>query len=275
MKTFKQYLREKVNISELVPEVLVRYLCAGTTRKMDCLNKTKTLTSRAEAIFKYRDKHFIVFLKFVRFYMLRSLMNYMEKIPELYGTSDDEILKFISKYYDRWYVETEWVSRIPEEALDYLDNILPLFEHYYSLNLPDIENFNPPSNMSLTSLLDKFDEFEVKWKQETKDLIPDSLRKEQGWKTIIKFSNGWEWMDLGRASCEFEGNSMGHCGNSPNARNSNQTIFSLREPKNGGKYWEPHLTFIYWKQEQSLGEMKGRGNDKPSEKYHDYIIKLL
>src|SRR5208282_945327 len=54
-------------------------------------------------------------------------------------------------------------------------------------------------------------------------------------------------------------------------------IISLREPrqKAGKTYWEPHLTFIFDKATGLLGEMKGRGNDKPATRYHPYIVTLL
>jgi hypothetical protein len=262
MKTFKQYLKEKVNYNEVISDQLV-YLAKKYIR-LDL----ETIFKVIDSTFKYRDRMIIFFLKQLRsevIYKLNSGLNFIEN-------SDINDATLARQLYDKYFSN----NKESPNFINRLSGILSDFEHYYSLNYHKINDYNPhPADRSIFDISSKFSEFENEWRQQVTGLIPDSLRKEQGWKTIIKFSNGWEWMDLGRASCEFEGNSMGHCGNSPNARNSNQTIFSLREPKNGGKYWEPHLTFIYWKQEQSLGEMKGRGNDKPSEKYHDYIIKLL
>ena len=77
---------------------------------------------------------------------------------------------------------------------------------------------------------------------------------------------GWKWVDLGKGYCDKEGKSMGHCGNAGAELGDN--ILSLRDSKN-----IPHLTFIL--NNGILGQMKGRQNDKPSEKYHPAIIELL
>lgn len=77
---------------------------------------------------------------------------------------------------------------------------------------------------------------------------------------------GWKWVSLGRGSCPQEARAMGHCGNSGAVEGDN--ILSLRDPE--GK---AHLTFIV--NNGMLGEMKGRGNDKPSKRYHPAIMELL
>ena len=272
MKTYREYLKEKININEIIPDILVKYYCAVSDGV--CVRGHSFVIDHAVNVFGHKDKHLIVFLKFMRFYMLLNILNNIKQYPEDYGNSISEVKEFIDKYYDKWHVEIDRTQReVPKDTEtinSYLLRIIGSFDYYYDLNLPNIESFAPPPNMSMHSLLDTFNEFE-----KAKDLIPDSLRTTQDWKTIVKFSNGWEWVDIGQSYCRFEAKSMEHCGNSPNAKDTNQTIFSLREPELGGKYWKPHLTFIYWKREKSLGEMKGKGNDKPHKSYHDYIIKLL
>ena len=68
---------------------------------------------------------------------------------------------------------------------------------------------------------------------------------------------------------------MGHCGNVPSQRPGDQ-ILSLRRQVQRGDIarWYPVATFILDRDGQ-LGEMKGRGNDKPASKYHPYIAELL
>ena len=68
---------------------------------------------------------------------------------------------------------------------------------------------------------------------------------------------------------------MGHCGNRPRMETEDR-IISLREPisKAGVTRWSPHLTFVI-DEKGFLGEMKGRGNDKPAKRYHPYIITLF
>jgi hypothetical protein len=85
------------------------------------------------------------------------------------------------------------------------------------------------------------------------------------------------WFDLERGYSREEGAAMGHCGNISGERDAMQTILSYREgdPKKG---WKPHLTFILHRDANGqawLGEMKGRKNSKPQEKWHHAIVELL
>jgi hypothetical protein len=68
---------------------------------------------------------------------------------------------------------------------------------------------------------------------------------------------------------------MGHCGNVPSQRPGDQ-ILSLRRQvqRSDVVKWYPVATFIL-DRDGELGEMKGRGNDKPQPKYHAYIVELL
>ena len=71
---------------------------------------------------------------------------------------------------------------------------------------------------------------------------------------------------------------MGHCGNVAGQGKPGQRILSLRRPvkgPEGREAWEPHLTFILHTAQKALGEMKGRGNEKPAARYHPYIAALL
>lgn len=85
-------------------------------------------------------------------------------------------------------------------------------------------------------------------------------------RTIIPLQDGWKWVALDRGYCSKEGQAAGHCGNVGSKGGDN--IYSLRDKDN-----VVHLTFI--NNGGILGEMKGRGNSKPAQKYHDAIIKLL
>lgn len=80
-----------------------------------------------------------------------------------------------------------------------------------------------------------------------------------GWK-------GWKWVSLERGYCSDEAEAMGHCGNQGAREGDN--ILSLRDPEGYA-----HLTFIV--NSKLLGEAKGRGNTKPSKKYHPAIMALL
>jgi hypothetical protein len=82
------------------------------------------------------------------------------------------------------------------------------------------------------------------------------------------------WFDLGVGACEDEGKAMGHCGNVP-SRVEGDKLLSLRTKHKikNQIYHEPHLTFVV--NNGFLGEMKGRGNTKPSKEYHQDIANLL
>jgi hypothetical protein len=88
---------------------------------------------------------------------------------------------------------------------------------------------------------------------------------------VLDYGN-YAWIKLNRGACDAEGKAMGHCGNVPSVREGDR-ILSFRSKLKNNKQ-KPHLTFILHK-DGYLGEMKGRANEKPSEKYHSYIVDLL
>lgn len=92
---------------------------------------------------------------------------------------------------------------------------------------------------------------------------------------IMKFPDGYCWVDLNTPADNDEGKAMGHCGNRASYK-SDETILSLRKSVNyqGKKWWRPVCTFIL-DGNRYLGEMKGRANKKPQVRYHPYIIALL
>ena len=146
--------------------------------------------------------------------------------------------------------------------------------HFLSLNIPQINNFRF-ENQQWKEIRDQFRELEQEWAEKQKSWIDitDEL-KEGKISPVVVFDDGFRWFNLNRPKCEEEGKAMGHCGNC-GGRNDD-TILSLRKLKQeGGRmYARPSLTFILHHNGQ-LGEMKGRGNNKPNEKYHPYILRLL
>lgn len=134
----------------------------------------------------------------------------------------------------------------------------------------------------------------VVWSKQTPDqLIAQLERAEEKWKLrqgerqvtnsendkiIHQFADGFQWVMLDRGSCDEEAKAMGHCGNVGSA-NATDRILSLRKVERKGKKkgLYPHLTFILHNAGKwgTLGEMKGRFNNKPEAKYHPYIVELL
>jgi hypothetical protein len=124
---------------------------------------------------------------------------------------------------------------------------------------------------TLESGLQKYEDAEKKWQtgNGSRFVTPSATTK-----PVIDFGDGWGWFDLGVPADRDEGNALGHCGNA-GSPHENDRILSLRKVHNiGGKiYHEPALTFI--NNQCWIGEMKGRNNSKPSEKYHSRISELL
>ena len=146
-------------------------------------------------------------------------------------------------------------------------------EHYMSIEDQDMQSkrFGYETPLELMDELKVLDDaYKAKTQEDQRLLEP-----QEGDEPYIKFGNGWAWWALSRGYCTEEAKAMGHCGNQGQV--TGDQILSLREPrKKGGKtYWEPNLTFILDKSTGLLGEMKGRGNEKPAARYHPYIITLL
>jgi len=260
MKSYKTFLLEKVNYQELInprfAELCRRYLDVDF----------RILFKKSDEVFKHRDKMIVFFFKHTRD-MYSKKLSRLTSIEEI---DKPDVAQFLNKY--GIYNATFSLSNLGPEYF------LETFKHYYSLNYYKINDYTPqPSDKNLSYILDKFHEFELEWREKFSELTPDQVRQTNGWKSIIKFPDGYEWFDLGKAYCDNEGKSGGHCGNAPARGDHNQTILSLKQKITNGNhvFWKFCLTFIYHKNEKSLGEMKGKNNTKPSSKYHSYIVKLL
>lgn len=118
---------------------------------------------------------------------------------------------------------------------------------------------------------------EDEWKENREREIPhaDDEHGEDATK-LIDFGDGFAWWNLNKDYCNTEGQAMGHCGNNSHMRKPGDQVLSLRQEitRGGERYHIPYLTFIL-DDDGQLGEMKGRGNDKPQKRYHPYIVELL
>lgn len=153
-------------------------------------------------------------------------------------------------------------------------------EHLLSLPIPELQEYlrTVSPNEQWYVVARTADEMEKEWQNKgknwldvTDELFTGSIEE------FIKFDNNIAWYNLHRPYCEKEGSAMGHCGNKA-AFAYSDTVLSLRETKKEKNSIvitsKPYLTFIL-KSGQYLGEMKGRRNSKPQEKYHPYIMALL
>lgn len=140
-------------------------------------------------------------------------------------------------------------------------------DHYLSLPIPAIQNYRFGWQTE-HAVFEEFQRHEEIWKEENKGLIPFDPDNES---TFLKLADGYEWVLLPREYCHKEGKAMGHCGNAGSPQPGDR-ILSLRQRAPNG--WRVCLTFILDKNAK-LGEMKGRGNDKPAPRYHPQIKALL
>ena len=148
-------------------------------------------------------------------------------------------------------------------------NILTLGNHWSTMfeQSPQVNAVEWEANLTPIELLRRLERAEEEWKQKQRE----DIEPEPDDQIIIDYGK-YAWVKLDREYCELEGRAMGHCGNTATPKEGDR-ILSFRTKVSGGKQ-RPHLTFILDKNGY-LGEMKGRANEKPSEKYHPYIIDLL
>ena len=178
----------------------------------------------------------------------------------------------LSKYVQKIISNSELESRIITNQLSLFIGTLEQASHFLSLPINEIQEYRFSSYELPSEIFREFEEIEREWQENIKDLIPYNNES-----VIMDFGDGFAWYDLENAACDAEAGAMGHCGNAPSADNPNETIFSLRERKEigGNIYVKPYLTFIFDTQTRMFGEMKGRANEKPAERYHQYIIPLI
>lgn len=147
--------------------------------------------------------------------------------------------------------------------------------------------FDTPNMKHILSMIEKAPQMnDIVWDGKPKELAASLDAAEQVWQAnrdkvvdvddgiemIMKVGPNQAWFDLKKSYCDAEGSAMGHCGNNQ-GRTGNETVLSFRTIISEEEHM-PHLTFIL-DEDGRLGEMKGRGNQKPNEKYHPAIVKLL
>lgn len=203
-----------------------------------------------------------------------------------YKIEDNPLRHEIDKKLEQW-CKKEWInlgkrvglseqqaSNASESA--YSNRFRSNIEHFLSLQLPKMDQI-VWDKQTPEQLLGEMSEVEKEWQESVSDEKRALIATEKGDydspEVIIQFPDGFAWWNLNVPYCHQEGDSMGHCGNSA-ARKG--TLLSLRKRiQKGGRQMDvPFLTFILQK-DGYLGEMKGRNNKKPAERYHPYIVELL
>jgi hypothetical protein len=165
------------------------------------------------------------------------------------------------------YLENKLTTKqLGDYQFNSIDKLQTDISHYFGFNYQPILTFvfdNKTVNQILTDLHNL--ENQYKQKQEKDTPVPI---KEGDYK-LYEFPDGTAWWYVNRAYCEDEAKSGKHCGNVVGKHKPTQRILSLRN-----KAGNVILTFIY-EPDGTLGEMKAKGNQKPTEKYHQHIYTLL
>lgn len=164
--------------------------------------------------------------------------------------------------------KTEAKANTNARSITSLNTLKQELTHYLGQDIASIQNYTF-SNESPQIVFDKLEDLESEWQSK---IGTETVQIQDGDDLVMKFDGNMGWWLLDRGGCQDEADAMGHCGNVPSQK-SGDRILSFRTQIEGN-YWKPHLTFIL-DGNGYLGEMKGRSNDKPAEKYHPYIIALL
>ena len=138
--------------------------------------------------------------------------------------------------------------------------------HFYGFNVPAIDAYAYKSQ-TISDIIIALHQILVKH-QEAERNKPQPVTPQTGDRVLFDFGGGVQWWFVDRGYCSDEGRSGKHCGNVVGQRKTDQRLLSLR--KDGHVL----LTFVL-EPDGALGEMKARGNQKPAEKYHPQIIRLL
>ena len=93
-------------------------------------------------------------------------------------------------------------------------------------------------------------------------LIRSGKIEDEDGTVVMSFPDGYYWISLDKDFCEKEAKAMGHCGK------ASGVLYSLRKDKS------PAVTADI-NSSGTVKQMRGPGNTKPKNKYHDYIFDFI
>lgn len=237
---------------EIILEGVNQYLPMFAGYKPESLPKIKKFIADVEQKLKRKDR--------INWFLRWARISFV--------STDREDAELLIQKYAKAIGLTDSLENIIDDA-NQVVKTLPTFEHLISMEqVPPIQSlvWNKQTPDELTRVLTDYENKYLE-KLENKRVV----RSKNSDDIILSFPNRWAWVDLNTEFSREEADAMGHCGNA--GYDSGDTILSLRQQLTE-EYWEPHLTFVL-DSNGLLGEMKGRGNDKPVKRYHPYIIALL
>ena len=159
-------------------------------------------------------------------------------------------------------------NKLEEKLGRFLDNVINYYTKYksdisidYIVNSPFVKFYN---------------------NYIAKDILPTNLKidrqdeKNNNAEIVIKFPNGYYWVDLNTNQSDEEESYMVHCGDTRtraydgNNPEKTGTMFSLRNENS-----QSLVTATIDKDTKTFSQCKGRNNKKPDKEYFPYIVELL
>ena len=172
-------------------------------------------------------------------------------------------------------LDKEFSNWNTQQKLDYLfknPEIKALIDRRYTGKLVSIRDYLHTNNITSNNFEELYNNSRL-WHEEIAKNVeipkPDTkvIRRDETSETdkFITYPNGWYWINLNNSYSKDEADNMGHCGN-----DDGKILFSLRDNNSNS-----HITVSYEITDKALYQCKGRGNTKPKDIYHKYIIDLL
>ena len=180
--------------------------------QVDVINRAKEEIQWARKTLKRNDR-IVWYLRFVRLSIIDSLMRSFEIEPfvQMFDTEVKQFEKNSTRGRDgnnsvlyndirRAAKNLPYLHRQLEHYMSYTDKIAKINSYVFSWQAP-------------FSLFDELGHFEKMWREERQGLIPVENEDGESDEIYMEFTDGFAWVLLDRASCEEEGEAMGHCGN--------------------------------------------------------------
>lgn len=286
MRNFIDIINKKLT-PESTPEVLLegkqyldmfKWLDDMAKKYLDPMSLSAMGIPRAKIVLKNLERNDIQTWagRLIRIYLTDVLANMNERQAKNYlmdGVDYEEfttLVKAKSAEYRREYLAlTGSEVDLSTNPITNIENLW--INHYRGINYHKIAEYRFDPKKSLKAVWKDLDALEMEYSERAAGLVV----MEEGDEIIKNFGNGFVWMMLSRGYCRKEADAMGHCGNA--GAKSGDRILSLRkfaDKVNGVDHYNSVLTFIL-ERDGYLGEMKGRANEKPAERYHPYIVTLL
>jgi hypothetical protein len=225
-----------------------------------------------------REKVVLWIAKQIKAYVIDEMTKSINSYTRLKPEESDDYSDIINQITNKLNYYKGKVTNMSDDDMHRIVNSIEEFSQVTESDLQSIfdyflspmRNQHEPINL-VTSTFEEMWDIQFEWHRKLK--ATDKILNESG--NIIKeFSDGYYWIDLQTNSSEEEGRAMGHCGTT-----RADTILSLRKKSDAG-HIQPYVSIAvdydgtntkYTK----VYQIKGKGNTKPIEKYHSYIVELL